>query len=648
MSLWRRSANDGTDAAECDCVTTVEDETLVVDATACDAGRPVVHRPCRHTAIDALATRPADRIVVRDAGIERLYEGLGTALLVAAGRFTAVVADRDPRLARVSRRDPVRAARTAGARAGPVSALAAETGLSEVVERVRADRNGGLYDGVAEPLVAPAVASARFETEPPADGRLLARRSLDTDAVVREYDTPEGRRYHLEPVSLRLDDEALATVASARERLAAGDIDGAAHPDRAAGHAVRAVSDEEDPLVTLRRVLHKHTRGYGVLEDLFADDPVSDVYATAPVARTPLRVVVDGVVTPTNVRLSDAGAHTLASRLRRESGRAFSRAAPTIDAAATLPAGRIRAAGVTDPATEGPAFAFRDHGETALTLPALVANDTLEATAAALLSVAVERGATGLVAGGRGAGKTTLLGALLWEVPPATRTVVVEDTPELPVERAQASGRDCQTLAVQRGDGPGLAPAAALRTALRLGEGALVIGEVRGEEAAVLYEAMRVGAGDGAVLGTVHGDGPAAVRERVVTDLGVAASAFADTDLVVTVEVTAEDGRVRRRVRSVSEVVAGEDSVRFERLFAPPDESRGDAVATGRVDRGNSRLVAGLARAGESYADVRATLETRRETLAELATTGRTAPDDLQTAYRGRGRSGTGRDAGRR
>ncbi|PSP29234.1 hypothetical protein BRC65_00650, partial [Halobacteriales archaeon QH_2_65_14] len=39
-----------------------------------------------------------------------------------------------------------------------------------------------------------------------------------------------------------------------------------------------------------------------------------------------------------------------------------------------------------------------------------------------------------------------------------------------------------------------LSPAEALRTALRLGDGALVVGEVRGEEAAVLYEAMRVGA----------------------------------------------------------------------------------------------------------------------------------------------------------
>ncbi len=400
---------------------------------------------------------------------------------------------------------------------------------------------------------------------------------------------------------------------------------------------MRAVADG-GPTVTLSRVLSKHTRGYGVLEDLFADDRVSDVYVTAPVGRTPLRVVVDGVTLPTKVRLTPAGARTLASRLRRESRRAFSRASPTIDATARLSSGRVRAAGVTDPVSDGTAFAFRDYGQTTWTLPALVANDTVPAAAAALLSVAVERGAAGLVAGGRGAGKTTLLGGLLWELPPTTRSVVIEDTPELPVEAARSSGRDVQSLRVSRDDGPGIAPTAALRTALRLGGGAVVVGEVRGEEAQVLYEAMRVGAGDGSVLGTVHGDGPAAVRERVVTDLGVAASAFADTDFLVTVAVVETDAGVCRRLRSLVEVV-GDDEVQFEPLYAPSDET---TAPTGRVERGNSHLVAGLADTGESYADLRSTLAEREQTLTRLAERGRTEPDDLATAYRDRARDWDG------
>jgi len=152
----------------------------------------------------------------------------------------------------------------------------------------------------------------------------------------------------------------------------------------------------------------------------------------------------------------------------------------------------------------------------------------------------------------------------------------------------------------------------------------------------VLYEAMRVGASGDAVLGTIHGDGGEGVRERVISDLGVPASSFATTDLVVTLEAipaesgdsgqTAESG-TRRRVKTVEEVVS-ED--RFETLF----EIRDDALeSTGRIDRGNSVLAASLARSDESYADVRGALADRKTLLAELAREDRTDPEDVVTAY---------------
>jgi type IV secretory pathway ATPase VirB11/archaellum biosynthesis ATPase len=386
------------------------------------------------------------------------------------------------------------------------------------------------------------------------------------------------------------------------------------------------VADADDPVVDLTRALRRHTRGLGVLEHLLADPAVSDVFATAPVADTPLRVTAGDDRLPTNVRLTETGAAALASRFRRTSGRSFSRADPTLDAVVDPPStdGRIRVAGVTGPASDGLGFAFRSHGGEDWTLPALVANGTLTAAAAGVLSVAVERGAAGLVAGPRGAGKTTLLSALLWELPPRTRTVVVEDTPELPVESLQDAGRDVQALRVDTGDGPEVGPAEALRTALRLGKGALVVGEVRGEEASVLYEAMRVGAAESAVLGTIHGGDGAAVRERVVSDLGVPESSFAATDFVVT--CAAGDSR---HVAAVAETRGTDAGVTFARLFARD----GDGLApTGTVDRGNSRLVERLAAPGESYADVRDVVDARAASVEELAATGRTAPGEVTAA----------------
>ena len=365
---------------------------------------------------------------------------------------------------------------------------------------------------------------------------------------------------------------------------------------------------------------------------------MSDVFATAPVGERPLRVRVEGETMRTNVTLPPEGAAALASRLRRASGRAFSRADPTIDATIAGFAGaeRVRAAGVTDPVSDGAGFAFRAHGREAFTLPALVANGTLTADAAALLSLAVERDAAGLVAGPRGAGKTTLLGALLWELPAATRLVAIEDTPELPLATLRERGRDAQGL---RTDADGLSPASAVRTALRLGDGALVVGEIRGEEAPALYEAMRVGARGDTVLGTVHGADGEAVRERVVTDLGVEPAAFGATDFVVSLAAPSDGDHAVGRI----EEVVGSADPRFEALY-----ERTDALSpTGRLDRGDSRLLAALAAPEETYDDARHALAERARFLSVLADAGRTDPEAVVAAHADR-RNGQRQDGKRR
>ncbi|MFB6160010.1 MAG: ATPase, T2SS/T4P/T4SS family [Haloferacaceae archaeon] len=595
------------------------EDALVVDANGCPGGGDLATEPaCRATVVRALADRDAAAVRVRRDGVERADADAATALLLAAGRFVDRAAFHDEQLAERAARDPLAAAREATGRAGSIARVAAETGLQE------AAANTPGYDDALRARVGLTVARSRVDPSPPPSATLRERRETETGATVRVYDGPDGATYHLTPVELTLDDDALATLDAARGRLASGAVDGG---ERAPGRAVRDVADGGDPVETLAAVLGKHTAGQGVLRDLFADPDVTDALATAPVDENPLRVVADGERLPTNVRLTPRGAAALASHLRRRSGRSFSRASPTVDATVRAGDERLRVAGVADPASDGLGFAFRSRGRTAWTLPTLVANDTLAPGAAALLSVAVERAAAGLVTGPRGAGKTTLLGALLWELPAATRTVAIEDTPELPVAALRDAGRDVQPLrtATTDGDGPAIEPDAALRTALRLGEGALVVGEVRGEEARTLYEAMRVGARGSAVLGTIHGDGARAVRERVVSDLGVPESSFAATDLVVALEAPPS-----RRVAAVHEVRRTETGTSFEPLYRIED---GRLRPTGAIDRGNSRLVGALADAEESYADVRDALADRATLLDRLAAAGRTRPADVADAY---------------
>ena len=93
----------------------------------------------------------------------------------------------------------------------------------------------------------------------------------------------------------------------------------------------------------------------------------------------------------------------------------------------------------------------------------------------------------------------------------------------------------------------------ALKVSLRLGESALILGEVRGAEAQTLYEAMRTGAASSSVMGTIHGSPASAVIARAVHDLGVSPESFASTDAIVIAGLV-RPGGARRQVRRVTEV----------------------------------------------------------------------------------------------
>jgi len=141
---------------------------------------------------------------------------------------------------------------------------------------------------------------------------------------------------------------------------------------------------------------------------------------------------------------------------------------------------------------------------------------------------------------------------------------------------------------------------------------------------------MRVGASGSAVLGTIHGDGGGSVRERVVSDLDVPESSFAVTEFVVTLEpYQGPDGRARR-VRSIEELLVTDDGVAFAPLY---ELDAGALEPTGRIQRGESRLVDSLARSEESYADVRTLFDHWEDVLRTLAESDRTRPQDVVDTY---------------
>jgi archaeal flagellar protein FlaI len=244
------------------------------------------------------------------------------------------------------------------------------------------------------------------------------------------------------------------------------------------------------------------------------------------------------------------------------SGRPFDDAHPVLDF--DMPDLNTRIAVIGRPlATDGTAFAFRLHKDTPWTLPQLINVKSLNPLAAGMLSFFVDNNSTLLVAGSRGAGKTSLMTALMLEILQNARIIVQEDTLELPIMYMKDIGFNAQRLKTRSAIGgtgematAEMKPEDALRTALRLGDSALIVGEVRSVEAKVLYEAMRIGAAGNVVMGTIHADSAYAVWDRVVNDLDVPTTSFKATDIIVVAKPIRFKGSLKsyRRVVQITEV----------------------------------------------------------------------------------------------
>jgi len=318
---------------------------------------------------------------------------------------------------------------------------------------------------------------------------------------------------------------------------------------------------EPEEISELASIVARYTVGYGILEILLSDKNLTDIFLDSPIGLKPLYVVhSDFGQCQTNILYTQGEANGLVSKMRAMSGRPFDEAHPVLDL--DLPDLDTRVAVIGPPlAPDGMAFAFRLHKVTPWTLPQFIANHFLSPLAAGMLSFFVDAQATMLLTGSRGSGKTSLLSACMLEIPQNTRIIVQEDTLELPVPYMKNIGFNVQRLktrspiSVSKTETE-VAPEEALRTALRLGDSALVIGEIRSREAKVLYEAMRIGAAGNIVMGTVHGESAYSVWDRVVNDLGVPTTSFKATDIVVVARPIRFAGSLKRhrRVVQITEV----------------------------------------------------------------------------------------------
>ena len=431
------------------------------------------------------------------------------------------------------------------------------------------------YQGI-HPYVKPIFFDTYIQFSPPSDAVFLKsydikRKGKGLKISIYKLITKPEKLYFIAPPEYNLEKKELILLQKVKEKLAKHHPSDTSFMDFEAAREYfyrfgkekmielaneKNFDIEAEKIEMLADVFAKYTAGIGILEDLLLDEKIQDIYINAPVSRNPVHIILDGEEYTTNIYFSPDDVEALSTRFRSMSGRAFSEASPILDTGLHDYNSRITA--ISPPLTpEGIAFAIRRHRRQPWTLPMFVANKMISPLAAGMLSFFVDGQATILIGGSRGAGKTSLLSALMLEIPQKYRILTIEDTPEIPIEKMQKLGYKIQSLLTKSAVAEeGIDEKVAIKTALRLGESVLVLGEVRGEEAKILFEAMRIGAAGNLVMGTIHGASCRDVFDRLVYDIGIPPSSFKATDVVVIAAPIRIGGKMerKRRIIEIAEV----------------------------------------------------------------------------------------------
>jgi type IV secretory pathway ATPase VirB11/archaellum biosynthesis ATPase len=438
--------------------------------------------------------------------------------------------------------------------------------------------NREVYRKIFTPTIRPDFMFTRLMASFPSDAEELETYTVGKDTQVTIFELPNSIQYlyHMVPPEFRLSEEKYEILDTARKIMAEHKPSKSefVNPERmrqvffnvgqdligelTADKGIRLKSDEIEQLT---EILVRYTVGFGLIELLLKDEKVQDITINSPMGNTPMFIVhQDFADCKTNIIPTIPESESWASKLRLVSGRPLDEANPILDTELEIPYARARVAVVAPPLNpSGIAYALRRHRDKPWTLPLFIKNKMITPLAAGVLSFIIDGARTMLVAGTRSAGKTSLLGACLVELMRKYRVITIEDTLELPTTALRKLGYNIQSMKVAAALTKGSAEVPAdegIRTTLRMGDSALIVGEIRSKEALALYEAMRVGALANMVAGTIHGDSPYGVFDRVVNDLQVPRTSFKATDIIMVANpIRSADGLHRwRRVTQITEV----------------------------------------------------------------------------------------------
>jgi pilus assembly protein CpaF len=339
--------------------------------------------------------------------------------------------------------------------------------------------------------------------------------------------------------------------------------------------------------------------GYGPIQPLLDDPRVSDILVNGPNA---VYIEWQGLLDRTDITFNDdQHLMRIIDRIVSKVGRRVDESSPMVDA--RLPDGSRVNAIIPPLALDGPLLSIRRFGRDPLTAEDLRKNNTLTEAMLGLLKATVKGRLNILISGGTGAGKTTLLNVLSAFIPGKERIVTIEDAAELQLKQDHVARLETRPPNIE---GKGQVKQRQLViNSLRMRPDRIIVGEVRGEEAIDMLQAMNTGH-EGSMT-TIHANSPRDALNRLETMVAMANLNLPDMavrhHIASAMNVVVQIARLpdgSRKIINISEITGMEAStVTMQDLFIFKREGfdeehkiRGRFVATGIRPKFSERLFA--------------------------------------------------------
>ncbi|MBW6451122.1 MAG: Flp pilus assembly complex ATPase component TadA [DPANN group archaeon] len=292
----------------------------------------------------------------------------------------------------------------------------------------------------------------------------------------------------------------------------------------------------------------------GELKDFLEDDNLEEIMYIGP--KNCIKVIHKRYgMCNTNVYIDEKNSIEIINNLAAQSGKVINPNYPILNA--RLKDGSRINATLPPISIHGPTMTIRKFRRDVITVPELIKENTITSEAAAFLWCCIDglgnKPCNILFSGGTTSGKTTNLNAFSMFIPAASRIITIEDTAEL-----QLQHEHCITL--ETDDKTNITSDIILKNTLRMHPDRLIVGEVRGEEAQTLFNAMN--AGQEGCMGTIPANTSKETINRVINPpMNVPSSMLTGLDLIIMQQQTISKQHITRHITEISEISGSENGI---------------------------------------------------------------------------------------